>query len=110
MAEKDRFRTKGFYVHLSDSEHEMLSDKAKYCGVNRAEYIRDIIANGAIINFSPFDMKGVCTEINKIGNNINQIAKKVNSFSAISVTDFEELKNEYQRLFNLYIERVMGGE
>ena len=63
--------------------------------------------NGFVINFQPFssDLKAVTYELNRIGNNINQIAHRVNMFSAISNDDFEELKKSYDALFGLYMER-----
>lgn len=112
MAESHRIRKKKYIVHLSDNEFEMLNKKAEYCGVTKAEYLRILITDGAIINYQPYktDMKALCYEINRIGNNINQIANRVNSFSAISISDFEDLKKKYDDLLELYVDSFLGSD
>lgn len=108
MAEKDRLRTKKIHVFLSDNEHELLSDKANYCGLNNSEYIRNIIVNGAIINRSTGDVRAAIAEISRVGNNINQIARKLNETKSFYKKDFDDLKSQYEILFEYYIERMIG--
>ena len=40
-------------------------------------------------------------ELQRIGRNINQIAKRVNSTSSIYMTDIEELKEDIQNIWQL---------
>ena len=108
MAEKDRLRSKKIHVFLSDNEHELLSDKASYCGLNNSEYIRSIIVNGAVINYSMGDIPAAIAEIKRVGNNINQIAKKLNETNNFYKKEFEDLKSQYEILFEYYIERMIG--
>lgn len=108
MAEKDRLRNKQIRIWVSENELKAAADKADNCKLNMSEFIRELISNGAVINYSPFEMKEVCNEINKIGTNINQIAHRVNEFSTISNDDFDNLKKAYEDLFDLYVEKVMG--
>ncbi len=107
MAEIDRLRKKIIHVHLSDDEYDLLSDKAKYCGINKSEFVRGVITNGAIINYSTCDMQAAIKELNRIGNNINQIAKKVNETNHFYRKDFEDLKGQYEELFEYYIDKML---
>ena len=109
MAEKDRLRAIPIRLWVSKDEHDIAVKKADSCGLNMSEFVREMIVFGAIIRYAPFDMKSVCASISKIGTNINQIAHRINEFSAISNNDFISLKNAYEDLLELYIEKVMGG-
>ncbi|MPN53165.1 hypothetical protein SDC9_200829 [bioreactor metagenome] len=108
MAEKDRLRSKKIHVFLSDNEDELLGDKAKYCNLTKSEYVRSMIVNGAIINHSTGDIPAAISEINRVGNNINQIAKKLNETNSFYRKDFDDLKCQYKTLFEYYIERMIG--
>lgn len=108
MAEKDRLRNKGFFIHLTEEEHKMLSDKAEYCDITKSEFVRGIINNGAIIKYATCDIQAAIAEINRVGNNINQIAKKLNETGSFLEQDFEELKMAYEKLFEYYIEKMIG--
>jgi hypothetical protein len=108
MAEKDRLRTKKIHVFLSDNEHELLSDKANYCGLNNSEYIRSMIVDGVIINRSTGDIQAAIAEISRVGNNLNQIARKLNETNSFYKKDFDSLKSQYETLFEYYIEQMIG--
>ena len=47
------------------------------------------------------------TELNRIGNNINQIARKVNSGEAVLGSSFDEFKEQLNVLYN-YMVRTSG--
>lgn len=104
---KKRLRNHIIRAWLSENEYQILKEKTDYCKMSISAYIREMVMNGFVINFQPFssDLKAVTYELNRIGNNINQIAHRVNMFSAISNDDFEELKKSYDALFGLYMER-----
>lgn len=106
---KKRLRNHVIRAWLSDSEYHILQEKIELCNMSISQYMREMIAHGVIINYAPFDIKAVIYEMNHIGTNINQIAKRVNEFSAISPDDFEELKRAYEELWNLYMEKLYSG-
>lgn len=78
MAEKDRIRTKKIQVFVTEAELQYAKDKASSCGLTMSEYIRQIIQKGLVVKLETFDIKGLSLELNRIGTNINQIAKHVN--------------------------------
>lgn len=95
MAEKDRLRNKQIRIWVSENEYKLAAKKAADGNMNMSEFVREMIVYGTVILYSPFDMKSVCSAINKIGANINQIACRVNEFSTISNSDFDDLKKSY---------------
>ncbi len=110
MGEESRIRRRIFKVHLSEYEYEILTQKSEYCNVNRSEFIRKLIMDGSIIKYETCDLKKMIFEINHIGTNINQIAKKVNETECFDKKDFELLQDLYNELFNNYILFAGSGE
>lgn len=77
MAEIHRIRCKDLRVKLLDEEAEILKMKAYEYGMSRSEFIRNLILFGVGKSYSREDralLKEYANAINKIGNNLNQIA------------------------------------
>lgn len=112
MQEKKKKRIKNKIVKtwLSEEEYQVLFEKSQYCGMTMSAYIRQQILNGAIIHCEPFEIKKVCYEINRIGNNIHQVTKKVNERNIIIASDVEDLRKQYEQLLNLVLDKIMGIE
>ena len=91
MAEKHRIRTDQFRFTLLPEESAMLTKNAYELGLSKADYLRKIILYGNIIGQHPIMEKSqgrkLLYEVNRIGNNINQIA--YNSNSKRSTTNLE---------------------
>ena len=108
MAEDSRLRSKQIRVHLSENELKIAKEKAAYCGLNMSEYIRKIINDGVIIKYDINGLRDLCNEINKIGVNINQIAKQVNSTKSIYGNDIANLQLQFDNLFDMVINKLLG--
>ncbi len=78
MAEKDRIRKRKVQVFLTEAEHQYLKDKAGSCGLTMSEYFRKVMKDGLVVKLETYDIKELSKELNKIGTNLNQIAKHVN--------------------------------
>lgn len=98
MAEKDRFRTKDLRVKLTAEEQTILEKKCNEFGLTKSSYIRHAILYGGIKKTMPrVDeelIKKLVYEVNKIGNNINQIAYICNSKYEVTESEMIEAKNE----------------
>ena len=78
---------------VSEAERNMIYEKMKQMGTkNLAAYLRKIAIDGYVINVDNSDLKAVAAEMQKIGVNINQIARRVNTTSRIYEQDFEKLQ------------------
>lgn len=101
----NRFRDKMIPFWVTEKEKEVIEEKASFCKLSVSEYTRRMCVNGTIIK-REFDGIG---EINKIGVNINQIAKKVNEKGFMNEAEFEELRKQYDNLFELFYEKILNG-
>jgi len=70
-----------------------------------SEYLRKVSVDGVIIKR---ELEGLY-EISKIGVNINQIAKQVNKRDMVIERDVEELRMQYEKLFEVVYGQILNG-
>ena len=101
MAQKNRVRNKLQKFYLDDQELSVVENNMSRLKINnKSEYYRDMALKGKKILFE-YDRKNLCgivTEINKIGTNINQIAKVTNERRNIYHDDVLALKDELTKI------------
>lgn len=91
-------------LRLSQAERERLDANAKLCGLNKSDYLRKLL-NGVPVRARPSsEIRLLRKEINHIGVNVNQIARKVNAGLG-SRTDIQEcqrlLADIYQLMYQI---------
>ena len=86
-----RKRTSAIVVRLSEAEHTHLKRQAANAGLKIEPFIRKLIMGADIQPRPPDNIAQLLREVNYIGNNINQIAKKVNIESRVSQAQLEEI-------------------
>lgn len=105
LAENDRIRTDRYLLTLLPEESAMLQKNAFELGLSRADYLRKLIMYGNVVGrFFTMDKeqgKQLLYEINRIGNNINQIAYNTNAKMYAGNSDWQELRNNYFELLAL---------
>ena len=74
---KNRTRNKTLTIRLTEGERAKLLEGALHSGLNLTEYIVKL-TDTVTINPPP-DLTPVLMQLKRIGNNLNQIAAKVNS-------------------------------
>ncbi|MGI6175191.1 MAG: plasmid mobilization protein [Christensenellales bacterium] len=72
---------KAVHTHFvfSHKEHEMLCKKAKQCGLSKSAYLRRLILDLPVKARPTEAIHELYVEINRIGTNINQIARACNA-------------------------------
>ena len=78
-------------VRLTEREHKYLQRQAENAGLKMEPFIRKLIMGVDIQPRPPDNVVQLIREINFIGNNINQIAKKVNTENNVSQSQLEEI-------------------
>lgn len=98
MAEKDRVRTDQFLLRLLPEEKAMLEKNSFELGLSKADYLRKLILYGEVIGQHPVIDKEqgreLLYEVNRIGNNINQIAYRSNARKFATDDDWREVRKE----------------
>ena len=76
---------------------KMIESKTK----NMGAYLRKMAIDGYIVNTDTTPLKKQYEEMHKIGVNINQIAKKVNSTGDLYPEEMQELKEMVKELWRI---------
>ena len=89
-------------IWVSEDERKLIEHKMSLIPTNQiGAYLRKMAIDGYIIYTDTTGIQKFNKELQRIGRNINQIAKRVNSTSSIYMTDIEELKEDIQNIWQL---------
>lgn len=103
----NRTRQKRREVCLTEKENEFLNLKIKSSPYdNFQNFARHMLLAGEINYVDYSELKELKWEINKIGNNINQVVKLANQFEEISQEDIEELLQTIKQVEILVINKL----
>jgi len=87
---------------VTETERDFIYEKMRLLHTNNfGAYARKMLIDGYAINTDYSDLKAVAAEMQKIGVNINQIARRVNSTSRIYEQDFDEMKRGIAEIWRL---------
>ena len=87
---------------VTDEEKQMIQEKMKSLGTtNMGAYLRKMAIDGYIIKVDYSEQRKLAAEVNKIGVNINQVCKRINSTDRIYAEDVSELKSRMEDVWQL---------
>lgn len=99
---ENRRRDKTLTIRLTDSEKKKIIAKSKKAKMSTTDFI--IASTDDTVIKTPEDLRPIVSQLKRIGNNINQIAVKVNSGAVYSVNFDEviEMQNKiYEKVFEI---------
>jgi predicted transglutaminase-like cysteine proteinase len=110
MTKKKRYRDIPLLVMVTAEEKNQIDKNMNDAGISkRTNYLRKMGLYGMVVkvDFSDFrtllaGLGRLTYEFNRIGNNINQIAKKVNESDEFDAEDFWNLQKEVEKLRETY--------
>ena len=99
---ENRKRNVHIIVRVTEDERALIEEKMKLIPTrNMTAYLRKIAIDGYVIQVDHTDIKAMTAEIQKIGVNVNQIAKRVNSAGSVYQEDIEEIKGVLAEIWRL---------
>ena len=103
-----RKRTVQIKFRVTEAERDLILEKMKLIPTrNMAAYLRKIAIDGYIMQVDHTDIKAMTAEIQKIGVNVNQIAKRVNSTGSVYQEDIEEIKGVLRHFIKIICQLYM---
>ena len=107
-----RKRTIKKQIWINQTENNLLKAKAKKSGLNESEFLRSCIKGYKIKEQPTKEIREFIKQITGIANNINQIAKAVNTFGYIRDEDLEYIKNTMPKFILDFQKRLysIGGD
>ena len=86
------------YLRLNDEQLERLDRLSHLTGISHNHVLRKLIMDKEIRQRPDVDFLALVTAVDRLGNNINQIAKKANETNNIYAEDVEKLREEVSQL------------
>ncbi|MDO5398016.1 MAG: plasmid mobilization relaxosome protein MobC [bacterium] len=87
---------------VTEEERKLIEQKMSLIPTKQlGAYLRKMAIDGYIIYTDTSNVKEFTKELQAIGKNINQIAKRVNSTSRAYETDIEEIKERLDEIWQL---------
>ncbi|MBQ3566808.1 MAG: plasmid mobilization relaxosome protein MobC [Oscillospiraceae bacterium] len=88
-----------FYV--DEDELAMIKYKMTKAGIkNQSEYLRQMAVYGKTVNLDFSDLRPIYNELNKIGVNLNQIARIANTTGTLYRNDIADIRDKIQTVKN----------
>lgn len=105
--ERNRQRPIQKKVWLNDNEAAYIKRKMEKAGVTTfSNYARKMMMLGTIVKIDLSELMSLKQEINRIGVNINQIAKYVNSSEEVTKEEMAELKSALSEINQLVMVKM----
>ena len=98
---ENRKRDKQIKFYVNEKEYEQIKKKVEKSKLKQQEYLIKSALNKKIIVID--GLKEILLELSREGNNLNQIAKKINEGEQ---RDIKEMKNKLNNLWDL-IEKIL---
>ena len=100
----NRKRDKQIKFYVTEKEYKEIKKKVEKSKLKQTDYLIKSALNKKIIMVD--GLKEILLELSREGNNLNQIAKKINEGEQI---DIKEMKKNLMELWDL-IEKILKGE
>ena len=99
---ENRKRNVHIIVRVTEDERALIEEKMKQIPtINLSTYARKMLIDGYIILLEMSEIKAHTAQLQKIGVNINQIAKRINETGRIYTDDMDELKRLMDEVWRL---------
>lgn len=107
MGEEHRRRKRRVEFRIFEEELRILEDQCERFSMSKSEFLRNCILFGGVYRperLEKDEIKKLIYELNRIGNNINQIAYNTNSKKSTDREDMLALTHEFNEFRALYRE------
>lgn len=99
---ENRKRNVQIIIRVTEEERSLIEEKMRQIStLNLSAYARKILIDGYIITLDLQEVKGHTAQLQKIGVNINQIAKRINETGRIYADDMNEIKRAMEEVWRL---------
>ena len=100
---ENRVRKKQLKFRATEAEEMIIREKAKISNMEIERFLRNSALKKNIIVYDLTSIFELSSQINPIGNNINQIAKKLNQGEGIYNNDINYLKESIRNIHDVLI-------
>lgn len=97
-----RHRTKSVALRITEEEYEMIRKKMQLAGISTfSVYARKMLIDGLVVEVNDKAFDDVAMQISRIGNNINQVVRRINKDNRYDKQDGELLRKKLDEIWQL---------
>ncbi len=100
----NRKRKNVFFVRTTDEEYKKIMEKVSASKMNKNRFFINAALRKEIIIYDLTSIFELSAQISRIGNNVNQIAKKLNQGGKISASEINYLYASLENINNVIME------
>ncbi len=98
----NRTRTHRNEFHLNDDEQYILDEKFRLSKMkSKSAFLRKLVLYGFVYDVDYSHIREMNAQLGKIGSNLNQIAKRVNTTNTIYKKDMDDIKELMNQIWQL---------
>lgn len=99
---ENRKRNVQIIIRVTEEERALIEEKMQQIPtLNLSAYARKMLIDGYIITLDLQEVKGHTAQLQKIGVNVNQIARRINETGRIYADDMDEMKRVMEEVWRL---------
>lgn len=99
---ENRKRNVQIIIRVTEEERALIEEKMQQIPtLNLSAYARKMLIDEYIITLDLQEVKGHTAQLQKIGVNVNQIAKRINETGRIYADDMDEMKRVMEEVWRL---------
>ena len=110
MSDKAKNKTVSILFRVTPKECEAIKNKAKKSGLSMSEFIRRSLNGQKITTAPPVDFYTLLWQIKRIGSNLDQLLRKLNTFGIAYSLDLERCEEDIKDMKRLLIETYQPGK
>jgi len=95
----NRTKSKQISFRVTDKEYDELMKLVDKSGMTQQKFFTSAILNTTVTNMD--GMKELVPELKRIGNNLNQLAKKANEGGGVAAAEVEVIQGELDEVWQL---------
>ena len=97
-----RQKSKLINIRVSEEEYKLIHEKMKLLNTNNmSAYARKMLIDGLIIEVNDKTFDDVAMQLSRIGNNINQVVRRINKDNRYDKKDGEILRKKLDEVCQL---------
>ena len=97
-----RQKSKLINIRVSEKEYKLIHEKMKLLNTNNmSAYARKMLIDGLIVEVNDKAFDDVAIQLSRIGNNINQVVRRINKDDRYDKNDGELLRKKLDEIWQL---------
>lgn len=85
---------------VNDDEYTLIRQKMIQSGVdNLSAYLRKMAIDGYIVRLDMSELREMIAAVNRVGNNVNQIARRANGTGRVYIEDLIEIRRAQDQIY-----------